>query len=509
MGVDFDRIIDRAIVLPMPAGSYGFLVGANNGVFYYGGGTLSKFDLNSRQPIPIVAGAAGLLSFNASRTKMAYDSAGVLGVVDVHPGVAIGEGRVDTSNVAAVINPRDEWTQMFWEAWRFERDNYYDQNMVGLDWNAIGKHYATYLPYMGHRSDLSYILGLMISELGTGHSYVQGGDLGVLPAPIPVGQLGADYDSDKGHIRFAKIYRGESFAESSRGPLGDQGVNVNEGDYLLAIDGKDLDGDTNPDSLLVDRANKYVTLTVNSTPSMTGARHVRVRTIASEFNLRYVSWVEENREYVSKASGGRIGYMHIPDTNLPGSIAFIQGFYSQTDKDAVVVDERWNGGGYIQPWFVDTLARRTRAGIVNRHGEQGQDAVSIDGPKAMLINQYAGSGGDFFPWMFRQAKLGPLIGKRTWGGLVGISGGAPLVDGGSVTAPEFGIFDRDNGLWIAENKGVDPDLDVDLRPDLVAQGKDPQLDAAIQYLQRELQKGRSKYKTPPFPKIGGGGKAGG
>jgi tricorn protease len=501
MKVDFDRIEERAIVLPMQAGNYALIAGTNNGLFYYGNGTLSRFDVGSRQSSAIMSGAAGLIDFNPARTKMAYLSGGVLGVVDVRPGLSMGDGKVDTAGVSAVANPRDEWNQMFWEAWRFERDNFYDQGIVGLDWPAIGKRYAAYLPYLAHRTDLNYIFGLMISELGTGHSYVSGGDLGPMPAPIPTGQLGVDYEPAEGHIRMAKIYRGDNFVESSRGPLGEPGVTVKDGDFLLAIDGKQLDGNTNPNSLLVDKANKYVTLTVNSTPSTAGSRQIRVKTIGNEGNLRYTSWVQANRDYVSKVSGGRIGYMHVPDTQNAGAIAFIQGYYSQTDKDAIVVDERWNGGGYIQPWFVDTLARRARAGIQNRHGEGNTDAVAIEGPKVMLINQYAGSGGDFFPWMFRQAKLGPLIGKRTWGGLVGISSGAPLLDGGGVTAPEFGIYDRETGQWIAENKGVDPDVDIDLRPDLVAQGKDPQLDAAISYLQKELQKGGPKYKMPPFPKI--------
>lgn len=506
MKVDFDHAEDRALPLPMPAGTFNFLLGANNGVFYYANGVLMKFDMGPRTSTPILAGAAGLFSFNAARTKIAYFSGGILAVADVHPNMTMGEGRIDTSGITAVIDPRDEWRQMFWESWRFERDNFYDPQMVGLDWAAIGKRYAAYLPYLAHRYDLNYIFGLMIGELGTGHAYVSGGDLGPMPAPIPIGQLGADYDSANDHIRFAKIYRGENFDETARGPLGEPGIAVNEGDYLLAIDGRPLSGNTNPDSLLLDKANKYVTLTVNSQPTAAGAREVRVKTIGNESNLRYTTWVEANREYVDKASGGRIGYMHIPDTNYAGSIAFIKGYYSQTDKDAVIVDERWNGGGFIQPWFVDTLARRVRAGILNRHGDARTDAVAIEGPKAMLINQYAGSGGDFFPWMFRQAKLGPLIGKRTWGGLVGISSGAPLLDGGSVTSPEFGIFDRETGQWIAENKGIDPDTDVDLRPDLVAQGKDPQLDSAIQYLQKQLQKTGPRYKTPPFPrpKVGGG-----
>lgn len=508
--VDFENILDRAIVLPMGAGSYRFVIGANNGFFFFGNGALSKFDFGSRQAVPYMSVPGGSFDFNPSRTKMAYSLGGLVGVVDLRPGLNPGDGRVNLSGVSAVVDPRDEWRQMFWEAWRFERDNFYDQNIVGLDWNSIGKRYEAYLPYLAHRSDLNYIFSLMISELGTGHSYVSGGDLGPMPAPTPIGQLGADYELANGKIRFAKIYRGANASESTRGPLGDAGVNVNDGEYLLAIDGKPVEGDVDPNSLLLDKANKYVTLTVNSSPSMTGARQVRVRTISNEGNLRYTSWVEDNRKYVEKMSGGRIGYMHIPDTQFAGAVAFIQGFWSQTDKDAMIIDERWNGGGYIQPWFVDTLARKPRAGIINRHGEPNTDAVAIEGPKAMLINQYAGSGGDFFPWMFRQAKLGPLIGKRTWGGLVGISAGAPLLDGGSVTAPEFGIYDRENGQWIAENKGVDPDpnYDIDLRPDLVAQGKDPQLDAAIQHLQKELQKGGPKYKVPPFPRVPptGGGK---
>lgn len=499
MKVDFDNIVDRAIVLPMGNGTYNSLTGANNGLFYRTGATLMKFDFGSKTATTIMNGVLAV-DFNPSRTKFAYASGNVLGVADVKPNQSAGEGRVDTSGVSAVVDPRAEWKQMFWEAWRFERDNFYDQNIVGLDWNAIGQRYAAYLPYLAHRYDLNYVFGLMISELGTGHAYVSGGDMGPMPAPIPIGQLGADYELANGHIRFAHIYRGENFDEDRRGPLGEPGNKVNEGDYLLEIDGREV-GANNPDALLLGKSGKYVTLTINSTPSLSGAQKVRVKTIGSESNLRYNDWVEQNRKYVEKMSNGRIGYMHIPNTSTEGAIAFIQGYYSQTDKDAMIIDERWNGGGYIQPWFVETLARKARAGIINRHGEPNTDAVAIEGPKVLLINQYAGSGGDFFPWMFRQAHLGPLIGKRTWGGLVGISGGAPLLDGGSVTSPEFGIYDRQTGQWIAENKGIDPDIDVDLRPDLAAQGKDPQLDAAIENIKQQLAKGGPKYKVPAFPKI--------
>ncbi|AIE85051.1 S41 family peptidase [Fimbriimonas ginsengisoli] len=508
--IDWDGISDRALPLPMGPGNYGAMIGAGNGVFYATGGTLFRFDLQSRDSTPIMAGFLGAFDMNPTRTKMAYAGlGGVLGIVDVRPGLTPGAGRVDTSGIQAVINPRDEWKQIFWEAWRFTRDNYYDPNYRGLNWRSVGEHYAQYLPFVNHRSDLSYVLGLMIGELGTGHSYVQGGDMGPGPTPIPVGNLGVDYETFNGKVRFKKIYRGENFEESRRGPLGEPGVNVNEGDYLLAIDGKPLDATIHPDSLLLDKIGKYVTLTVNSTPNVEGARKIRVRPIASEANLRYISWAEENRRYVDKMSGGRIGYMHIPNTATEGAVELIRGYYSQTDKDAVVVDERWNGGGFIQPWFVDTLGRKMRAGIQNRNASDTGDAVAIEGPKALLINGYAGSGGDFFPWMFRQSKLGPLIGTRTWGGLIGISGGAPLVDGGSITAPEFAIYDRTTGEIIAENTGISPDIEVDARPDLVAKGEDPQLDAAIKYLQEELKKMPPKKKRATIPVVGKEGRVNG
>lgn len=506
--IDWDGLAERALPLPMPAGSYGRLVGAGNGVFYSTGAGLFRFDLASRDSIQFVAGPLGFYDINPSRTKIAYGFAGVLGIADLRPGLTPGVGRVDLSGVQAVINPRDEWKQMFWEAWRFTRDHYYDPNFRGMNWRRIGEHYAEFLPWVNHRSDLSYVLGLMIGELGTGHSYVQGGDMGPGPTPIPVGNLGADYEVSAGKIRFKKIYRGDNYDESRRGPLGEPGVTVNEGEYLLAIDGRPVDATIHPDSLLLDKVGKYVTLTVGPNPDGTGSRRVRVRPIVSEGNLRYISWADDNRRYVERASNGRIGYMHIPNTATEGAVELIRGFYPQTDKDAVIVDERWNGGGFIQPWFVDTLARKMRAGIQQRNRGDAFDAVAIEGPKVLMINAYAGSGGDFFPWMFRQSKLGPLLGTRTWGGLVGINAGAQLVDGGSITAPEFAIYDRTTGEIIAENTGIEPDIEVDARPDLVAKGQDPQLDAAIKYLLEQLQKQPPKKERAIIPPVAKPGRVG-
>jgi len=507
--IDWDGLSNRALPLPMGSGNYGGLIGTTNGLLYVSNATLSKFDMTSRESSPLMQGLIGGYDVNPSRTKLAYYAAGTLGVVDIRPGLALGQGRLDTSGVEAVINPRDEWKQIFWEAWRFTRDHYYDPGFRGMNWKSIGDHYAEFLPYVNHRSDLNYVLGLMIGELGTGHSYVQGGDYGPTPTPVPVGNLGADYEINAGKVRFKKIYRGENFEEGRRGPLGEPGAVVKDGDYLLEVDGRPVTSDTHPDSFLLDKVGKYVTLTVNSSPSMEGSHKIRVRPIGSEADLRYISWVEENRQYVEKMSGGKIGYMHIPNTQFQGAVELIRGFYAQTDKEAVVIDERWNGGGYIQPWFVDTFARKMRAGIQNRNAGDTSDAVAIEGPKALLINGYAGSGGDFFPWMFRQSKLGPLIGTRTWGGLVGISGGAPLIDGGSITAPEFAIYDRATGDIIAENTGVAPDIEVDARPDLVAKGQDPQLDAAIKYLKEQLAKVPPKKDRANIPQVGKDGRVGG
>ncbi|MDR3692656.1 MAG: PDZ domain-containing protein [Fimbriimonas sp.] len=504
--IDLDGIGNRMIELPIPAGNYPFVIGSSNGVFYPGGAGLMKFDLASRESTPIFSGPLGNLTFNASRSKIAYMAGGILGVIDAHPGNTMGQGKVDTGSVEATISPRDEWNQMFWEVWRFYRDNYYDSGFRGLDWNAVGKRYHAYLKYVNNRWDLSYVLGLMISELGTSHSYVMGGDFGVTARPVPVGHLGADYEADGDHVKFKKIYRGLSYDEAHKGPLNEPGIDVKEGDYLLAIDGQPVTAHTDPASLMLDKVGKGVTIAVSSTTSMKDSKQFRVFPIGSEMDLRYAEFVEGNRKRVEELSGGRIGYMHISDTATQGAIDFIRGFYPQTDKDAMIVDERWNGGGFIQPWFVDTLARKVKAMIQSRTRPDVPEERAMEGPKAMLINGYAGSGGDFFPWMFKHAKLGPLIGKRTWGGLVGINGGVPLIDGGTVTCPAFSIFDPDTNEIIAENHGIDPDIDVDLRPDLAALGQDPQLEEAVKYLLDEIKKAPAHKERTHLPVVGKDGR---
>jgi tricorn protease len=503
--IDIAGIADRALPLPMPARDYPGAIGANNGVFYLDSGKLMRFDMGSRESQELTADpmAFGQWSFNPARTKAAYFVGGVLGIVDLRPGIRSGQGRVGTAEVQAVIDPRHEWRQIFWEAWRWMRDEFYDKNMLGLDWAAIGKRYEQYLPHVVTRGDLNYVLGLMIGELGTGHAYVAGGDAGPPVRPVPVGSLAADFKAESGGLRFAKIYRGRAYDESERGPLAEPGLNVNEGDYLVAIDGTPITAASNPSEFLMGKVGRPVLIEVNSKPGREGARKLTVTPINGDASIRYADWVEGNRKKVEEMSGGRIGYMHVPDTSMSGVVGFIRGYYSQSDKEALVIDERYNGGGMIPTFFVERLARRSKTAFRARHGEDVFfPPQTIDGPMAMLINQYAGSGGDLFPWLFRQAGLGPLIGTRTWGGLVGIQGSAPLVDGGFLTAPAFGLYDFATGKWIAENTGVDPDIEIDLRPDLVAQGRDPQLERAVEYLMKELAKPRPPRKRPDFPRIG-------
>lgn len=348
---------------------------------------------------------------------------------------------------------------------------------------------------------MKYVLGLLLGELGTSHAYIDDppGEPAAADRVASAAMLGADYELDGRWVRFQRIYPGTLTVDSWRGPLGEPGVNIQKGDYLLEIDGVAVDASVHPNALLINKADRVVTLTVNSRPSLEGARKVRVRPVANEVQLRYYEWVEENRRKVDQMSGGRIGYIHYPDTAEGGQTAFIRGYWAQTDKDAIVLDERFNGGGFPQPMVLPTLARRSQTVVLHRKWDGGSEIQAINGPKAMLINGYAGSGGDLTPWMFRDAGMGTLIGTRTMGALVGIAEARELINGGVVTAPGYTRFDPKTGDWIAENTGIDPDIEVDARPDLVAQGRDPQLEKAVEHLMEELKKNPPRVAKPNLP----------
>ncbi len=512
--VDLEGAEQRLVELPLPNGTYRNLVGVPGGVLYTdASGVLTRFDLAGRAPAPIAPlfGPTGpvAVAFSPKRTKLALFNARSVRVVDVRPGPPAppSAGALDLGGLTARIDPRQEWRQIFWDVWRYERDTFYDPTFGGNDWRAIGNRYAAEVERANHRSDLTLILRRLVAELGTSHAYVQGtGDMG-LPTGPAVAYLGADYRTDGTHIRFGKIYRGLNYASTEVGPLGTPALGVKEGDALLAVDGQTADPNEDPGKLLLGKAGRTVVLTVQSPGGP--ERRVRVRPVGSEYRLRYTDWVEGNRRKVSELSNGRIGYMHVSDTAAQGSIDFVRGFYPQVDKDALVVDERWNGGGYIQPFFVETLARRSRAYIARPGFPDVPEAVASPQAKVMLINGYAGSGGDFFPYLFRQAGLGPLVGTRTWGGLVGINNGITTVDGQSVTSPGFAIFDPKTNEIVAENQGIEPDVEVDLRPDLVAKGRDPQLEKAVEILMERIKNAPPRTPRKAVPRVGPKGRLGG
>jgi tricorn protease len=499
--IDLDGLGARAVALPLPAGAPGVLVGARDGVFHYAEGKLRKFDLGSKQPATIYEGPELRFTFNPDRSKFIYFADNTLGVVDVKPGVKHGDGKVNTQAVEAWVEPAAEWRQMFWEAWRVERDGFFREDLWGLDWQALGKHYEQYLPHVRHRQDLYYVLGMLIGELGTSHAYVEPspGEPASPERAASAAMLGADYERAGRWVRFKRVYPGTLTNDAWRGPLGEPGVNVKAGDYLLEIDDRPVTAEVHPNSLLINKANRVVTLTVGERPTLEGARRVRVRPVPGEWELRYYEWVEANRRKVEQLSGGRVAYIHYPDTARGGQAEFIRGYYAQTDKDAIILDGRFNSGGSPQPMVIPTLARRWQTVIHARNWQGGSEMQAINGPKAMLINGYAGSGGDLTPWMFRDMGLGPLIGTRTMGALVGIAEFRELMDGSQVSAPGYTRFDPKTGEWIAENRGVGPDIEVDARPDQLAQGRDPQLEAAVEYLLDQLKKNPQVVAPPKLP----------
>lgn len=513
MEIDFDGISHRIVNVPIPAGIYGDLKVAKDKLFYMSApisaagaappgappqGSLHIYDLKKREDSVFLTGI-GTYDITRAGDKVLYRSLQTVGIVESTPGKKVGEGKLNLSGLQVKIDPRAEWNQMFNEAWRIERDFYYDPNMRGLDWAKMKQRYGQMLPYVADRSDLNYLIGEMISELSTSHSYVGGGDV-VRTKRVSVGLLGVDFEADQGFYRFKKIYAGHNWDPEYRSPLTEPGVDVKPGDYLIAVNGRVLRTPTNPYSYFEDLAGKQVVLKVNSKPSEEGAREVTVQPIASEASIRHLDWVENNRRKVAEATDGRVGYMYVSDTAINGIQDFSKAFYSQVGKDGLIVDERFNSGGFIPDFFVERLSRKLLSLWAPREGADFLTPTeAIYGPKVILANGFSGSGGDAFPYYFRRYKIGPIIGERTWGGLIGISRSIPMLDGGSVTAPEFAIWSPDEGgHWTVENHGVDPDITVDNRPDLVVAGHDPQLEKAIEWIKEALKKEPPKPKRPPY-----------
>ncbi len=510
--IDLASIGDRIVALPAQTGTRRALnVGASGEIYFlettgqtsfnaFGGpADLKRYSLEKRESKTL---AKGVLDYvlSADGKRIAYRVGGDWFITDVADELPAGKGKLALDRISVAVEPRAEWAQIFQDAWRINRDYFYATNFHGADWPAMRKKYAAFLPHLATRADLDRVIQMMLSELAVGHSYLSPGDYPYAPKAIKVGLLGADYEVVGDRYRFAKIYGGLNWNPDLRAPLRTPGVRVNVGDYLLAIDGVELRAPTSVHALLQNRADRQVVLRVSTSADGSNARDVTVVPVESENSLRYLAWVEGNLKYVTEKSDGRLAYVHVPDTGGPGHTSFKRYFYPQSNRQGLILDERFNGGGLVADYYIDVLRRPFIARWTLRYGK---DLVSpraaIFGPKVMITDETAGSGGDLLPWMFRRFEVGPLIGKRTWGGLVGILGFPDLMDGGSVTAPNLAIW-TEQGYNI-ENEGVAPDIEVEQLPAEVAKGSDPQLDRAIAEALKALEaKPPVEPTRPVFPK---------
>ncbi len=495
-GIDIEGISERAVALPVAPGRYRLLNAFDDKLVYSGRGTLRSFNLKNGKDNEIGKGA--ILDFTSDNKKVLYREGNKLSVIPFSGALKISDA-VPVSALRTYVEYPDEWKQIFDETWRVYRDGFYVKNMHGKDWKAIHDKYAVLLPYVKHRHDLTYIIGEMISELNVGHAYVTSGEA---PSPkrIKTGLLGAKFSKDKsGYFRIEKIYGGANWSTKLRSPLTEYGLNIVPGMYILAVNNyscKDMKDITQG---LTGTAGETVELLVNDKPSGSGARRVYVKPIDSEIQLAYYEWVQGNIEKVDKMSGGEIGYIHIPDMSTAGLDEFTKLFYTQLDKKALIIDDRMNGGGNVSPIIIEKLSRIVHRMSMSRNGGSPNtvpDATHY-GPKVVLVDKYSMSDGDLFPYSFQQLKLGKVIGMRTWGGIVGISGSRPYLDGQDVRTPFFTSYSVDTGDWIVENIGVVPDIEVDNNPFDEYKGIDRQLEKAVEVLKQEL---KSYKPLPGVPK---------
>ncbi len=508
--IDVEGINNRILSLPLPAGNYSNLQPGTAGQFYYiqspddpnptpgapERSVLHQYDLNKRKDDAFIPSVSDYL-VSADKKKILYRSNQNFSLVAVTPKPQPGTGRINVDDIEVRIDPRAEWTQIFNEAWRINRDYFYAPNMHGVNWAAAKEKYAAFLPDLSSRGDLNRVIQWMCSELSVGHHRGGGGDTLYQPKAVPGGLLGADYSVENGRYRFKKVYGGLNWNPELRSPLTEPGVNVKAGEYLLAVRGQDLKPPTNIYSLFENTSGKIIEITVGPNADGSGSRTVQVVPIANEAGLRNRDWVEGNLKKVEQATGGRVAYVYVPNTTTAGHDYFKRYFFPQAYKDAIIVDERFNGGGAYADYYIDLLRRPLGPYWAMRYGaDLKTPAASIQGPKVMIIDETAGSGGDLLPWMWRRFGMGKLVGKRTWGGLVGILGFPVLMDGGTITAPNFAVWTPEEG-WVVENIGVPPDIEVEQTPADVINGHDPQLEKAIQVAMDELKKNPPKQPTRP------------
>ncbi len=497
--IEFEGFERRAIQLPVAAGSFGNLrVNDKNQLLYARrgqNGGIKLFDLKDDKRIEKTVTGGGGFTLSADGKKMLILRGRSPAIGNASAGSS--PKNVVTDGMDFPIDPREEWPQLFTDAWRLFRDYFYAENMHGVDWKGIHDHYRPMIDACVTRNDVDYVIREVIAELNCGHTYFRGGPL-ERASSVGVGLLGCDFSFENGAYRIAGIVEGGVWDADVRGPLSQPGVDVKAGDYLLAVNGETMDVTRDPWAAFVGLSGKGVELTVSDKPTLDDdARRVWVKTIGSESNLRYRAWIEKNRAYVAEVTGGKVGYIYVPDTGANGRNNFFRQLYGQTHLSALIVDERWNGGGWFPNREIEALDRPITNYWARRHGRaMATPADAHQGPKCMLINRDSGSGGDMFPYLFKQAGLGKLIGTRTWGGLVGYSGSPSLIDGATLSIPSFGFYERD-GTWGVEGHGVDPDIEVLDDPAMMQDGADPQLDTAIRVMLSELA--TDAFQAPPEP----------
>jgi tricorn protease len=515
--VDAEDIDQRVLPLPVPERNYvGVLPGKAGSLLLLEGPVVLTFDGNDNEeslPTPVtvhrfefekrksekLAEEVANVVVSHNGEKVLYRKGADWTVVKTDGSTKTGEGKLNLDGLEVRVDPPAEWRQMYQEVWRIERDFLYDSNYHGYDIRAAEKEFAKYLPGLGSRHDLNYLLDEMLGRLCLGHVFVHGGDVPEVKG-AKAGLLGADFTTENGRHRFARVYRGENWNPKLRAPLTQPGGLVKQGEYLLAVNGRDVPGSEEVYRFFEGTAGKQVLLRVGPSPDGKDARDVTVQPVPNEFQLRHLAWVDDNRRKVEKMTDGKVAYIYLPDTFIEGFTRFNRYFYGQAGKDGAVIDERFNSGGFLADHVIDRLSQKPRNYMSTREGEdQVFPTGSIPGPKVMIVNELAGSGGDYMPYMFRQAKLGPLVGKRTWGGLVGIGGYPTLLDGGGVTAPHWALW-FPNGRWDVENRGVAPDVEVEFDPKAVRAGLDPQLEKAVELVLAELKKNPPrKPQRPAYP----------
>lgn len=503
--VDLDGLKERQLALPVPAANY-FNLKAAGGLLYYMRGSnrqapaFHAYDLAGQKELNL--GNVNGYDISADGKKMIVSKDGKYGIVDLPRG-PFEFKNLDLSGMEVRLDRQAEWKQIFNECWRQMRYFFYDPGLHGVDWPAVRKKYEVLVPHVRHRYDLTYVIGEMISELNAGHAYVGGGDSPDVPR-IKTGLLGAELAKDPktGYYQIKKILKGANWSPTLRSPLTEIGVDVHEGDYIIKVNGKPVNEVGNIYELLLNTPGRLVMLDVNKEPVADGARTVTITPIADESHLYYHDWVQGNIDKVAKATDGKVGYLHVPDMQASGLNEFVKLFYPQLQKKALIIDVRGNGGGNVSPMLIERLRRQiAMVGAARNAAPTVEPGGTFNGPMACLLNEFSASDGDLFPWRFRHYKLGPLIGKRSWGGVVGIRGSLPLLDGGTLMRPEFSRVDEEGKEWIIEGHGVDPDIVVDNDPAKEFAGEDQQLNRAIHEVKELLKKGEKNLpKLPPYPK---------